>query len=87
MNNRHYEKYFLRLIGGIILITAGIFTIAFILTSHVEKEDWYFWAIGIAVIMNFGLVSLGNAFVHKVKSDLIRKQKSKENHKSLSIES
>lgn len=80
MANRHYENYILRLITGIILITAGIFLIIYANTNHIEKEDWYFWALGIAVIIIFGLLALGNAYVHKVKSDFIRKREKREGH-------
>jgi len=39
--------------------------------------DWIFWALISAVTINAGLLFLGSALIHKVKADLIRRQKQK----------
>lgn len=81
MSNRHHEKFIASITGGIILITGGILLITFIATNQTRKEDWFIWAIGIAILIVVGLLLFGSAYVHKVKSDLIRKQKHKDEHK------
>ena len=59
---------------GFILITAGILLIAYI-SFMKARYDWYFWAAGVVLLVNSGLYFLGVAFTHKIKSDLIRKQR------------
>jgi ABC-type nickel/cobalt efflux system permease component RcnA len=47
-----------------------------------EESDWYFWGILAAVSINSGLFLLLSAFVHKVKSDFIKRQKQREQQKT-----
>jgi len=73
---------------GMGLVSGGILVIIY--TSFLESKDrqgeWYIWAAAAMGLVNGGLYILGNAFVHKVKSDLIRKQKLKEQHKKYEFE-
>lgn len=62
---------------GFIFITAGILLIAYISFLRLKHDNWYFWAAGVVLLVNAGLYLLGQAFTHKIKSDLIRKQRSK----------
>ena len=48
--------------------------------SNRSSDDWLVWGVTSAVIFNFGLALLGNAYIHKVKSDLIRKERAKHEH-------
>lgn len=75
MRSKHYDKFFKYLVQGFIFLTVGIFLIFYSFLSGIQKEDWYLWAAGIAVIINIGLFFLGSAFVHKVKADFLRRQK------------
>ncbi|MCC7401728.1 MAG: hypothetical protein IT214_09605 [Chitinophagaceae bacterium] len=75
MRSKHYDKYITNLLEGIIFVAAGIFLIYYSVIAGVEKQNWYLWAAGIAVVINTGLYLLGSAFVHKVKADLIKRQK------------
>jgi hypothetical protein len=77
MNKKHENKYTINMLVGFTLTTIGIFAIVYIAFTDYPKFDWVFWAIISAVVINGGLLFLGNALVHKVKADLIRKQRQK----------
>ena len=82
----HQEKFITKLIVGIPLITAGIFVILYASFEKGQKTDWYFWGILAAITTNAGIVLVGSAFVHKIKSDLIKKQKKREQQKGVTVE-
>jgi uncharacterized membrane protein HdeD (DUF308 family) len=82
MSNDHQEKYITKLLFGFTFITAGILLILYAAFERTRQEDWYFWGVIASVLVNGGLYFLLTAFVHKVKSDLIRKQKSREQQKT-----
>jgi len=62
---------------GFVLTTGGISTIIYASFTDEHKMDWIFWAAISAVALNAGLLFLGSSFIHKVKADLIRRQKQK----------
>ena len=86
--NRHRQKYILRLLAGLGLVSGGVLVILY--TTRLDKgegrTEWMVWAAGALSLINSGLYLLGSAFVHKVKSDLIRKQKQREQHKKYEFE-
>jgi uncharacterized membrane protein HdeD (DUF308 family) len=86
MSNSHQEKYISKLLFGFAFIIAGIMVILYAAFERTKNEDWYFWGIVVSVLIIIGLVFLLNAFVHKVKSDLIKKQRSKEQHKTFATD-
>jgi hypothetical protein len=63
---------------GLLLNAAGILAICYISFLKSKPEEWYIWAFAAMVLINGGLLCLGSAVIHKVKSDLIRKQKQKD---------
>ena len=75
MSNKHTKKIIPNFLIGIILVTAGIFLIFYVTNSDRPKTDKDLIVAGIALLINAGLFFWGSAFVHKVKSDLIRRQK------------
>lgn len=77
MNKKHEKKYTINMVIGFILTTIGISTIVYIAFADDPKFDWVFWAIVSALVINAGLLFLGSALVHKVKADLIRRQRQK----------
>lgn len=81
-NNRHRQKYILRLLTGLGLVSGGVLVILY--ATRLDKGDgrteWMIWAAAALSLINSGLFILGSAFVHKVKSDLIRKQKQRDQH-------
>lgn len=60
---------FLLIAGGVLLIMYG--------ANKIATEDWLVWGIACAVILVIGLGLLGSALIHKVKSDLIRRERRK----------
>jgi uncharacterized membrane protein HdeD (DUF308 family) len=82
MSNTHQEKYITKLLFGFAFTTAGILLILYAAFERTREEDWYFWGIVASILINAGLYFLLSAFVHKVKSDLIKRQKSREQQKT-----
>ncbi len=85
--NNHREKYFAKLFSGFIAVTAGIFSIVYACFEKTKTTDWYFWAGIASILICTGLYFLTSAVVHKVKSDLIRRQKMKEQHRTFTADS
>ena len=67
---------------GFLMIDAGILLIMYSANNR-ASDEWLIWGIVAAAIITSGLGLLGNAYVHKVKSDLIRKQRSREPHSAV----
>lgn len=86
MSNTHQEKFITKLLIGIAFITAGIFIILFAAFEKTEKQDWYFWGILSALAFNVGVVLVGSAYVHKMKSDLIKRQRLREQQKTFTAD-
>jgi uncharacterized membrane protein HdeD (DUF308 family) len=86
MGKKHEKKYIIYILIGFILLTSGIFSIVYLIFTSSRKFDWFFWAILTGLLINLGLVFLGSGFVHKVKADLIRRQKRKHNPDAMGME-
>ena len=82
MPTNHNGKYLSNLIITFATVTAGVFIIVYSVFNKTKESEWYFWAILAAFLINVGLYSLLNAVVHKVKSDFIRKQRSRDHNRS-----
>jgi hypothetical protein len=74
MANKHYQKWLLQMPFGFLMVGAGIIVIMYSANKR-ASDEWLIWGIISASIITAGLGILGNAFIHKVKSDLIRKQR------------
>jgi uncharacterized membrane protein YfcA len=77
MTNKHEKKFIINMLIGFILTTSGISAIIYSAFTDEHEMDWIFWAAISAVAINAGLLFLGSALIHKVKADLIRRQKQK----------
>lgn len=77
MSNKHEKKFLRNMLIGFVLTTGGISAIIYAAFTDQQKIDWIFWAAISAVTINAGLLFLGSALIHKVKADLIRRQKQK----------
>ena len=71
---------------GFTCITLGILGILYACFERTALDDWYFWGIVASFIINLGIYLLMQAFVHKVKADLIRRQKLKEQQKTFTAD-
>jgi hypothetical protein len=86
MSNSHQEKFVTKLLTGLACIIAGIFIILFAAFERTQEEDWYLWGIIASALICPGLILLMSAFVHKVKSDFIRRQKHREQQKTFTAD-
>lgn len=82
----HQDKFITKLLIGITLILVSVFLLFFTIYERSEKsikeEDWYWWAFAFAALLTTGIVLICNAYVHKTKSDFIRRQQQREQDKS-----
>ncbi len=82
MSSKHTEKFVTKLLLGFACVTSGIMLIFYVNFERKQDEDWYFWGIVASVLINGGLYFLLNAFVHKIKSDFIKRQRLREQQKT-----
>ena len=75
MANNHYEKWILKTPLGFLLVVGGIFYMYYSITQLHAKEKWILYGIISALSVAIGVYILCDAAVHKMKSDLIKKQK------------
>ncbi len=78
MHDKHRAGYINNLLAGILLISSGLFIIFFAVFKGISREDWFLWALAACILVNTGIFFAGSGFVHKVKSDLIRRQRQRE---------
>jgi hypothetical protein len=81
MSNTHRNKYVTNLLLGFAFVSGSVFLLVFPFHETQQKEDWYIWAIVASITLCIGLFFLVSAAVHKVKADLIKKQRLREQHK------
>lgn len=82
MPDSHSEKYLLKLLIGFASIISSVIVIYYsVFESGAEKGDWYFWATVAAFLLCSGIYFTLSAFVHKIKSDLSKRTKQRENQK------
>jgi len=76
MANRHLKRWWLQMPIGFLFVSAGILTIDYSLDRR-PNDEWPVWVVISIVLFNLGIGFLGSAFIHKVKSDLIRKERTR----------
>lgn len=80
----HSDKFLTKLLFGFGAVIAAVFVILFACFERTKKDDWYGWGMVASALLCTGLYLLLSAFVHKVKSDFIRRQKSREQQRGKS---
>lgn len=75
MANNHYEKWFLKTFSGLLFFAGGIIFMYYSLTHFETKDKWSLYGTISAATITLGVFLLSSAAIHKVKSDLIKKQK------------
>lgn len=75
MNNRHVRRFVLNILLGLLFTTVGIFGIVYLGFTKSSQEDWMLWAVVASITINIGLLFIGSGVVHKVKADLMRRQR------------
>jgi hypothetical protein len=72
MPNKHYRRWLIQMPLGFLVVSAGVLLLAYADNKKIA-DQWFLWGAAAAIIINIGLGLLGSAFIHKMKSDLIRK--------------
>lgn len=77
MGNYHLERWIYKSVTGFLLIAGGIFFMYYSLT-HFGRDNWIMYGLICSSAVSIGAYLLGSGAVNKVKSDMIKKQKIKQ---------
>jgi len=77
MSNYHFERWIYKTLLGCILIAGGVFFMYYALT-HFYRDNWILYGSICTTGVCSGAYFLSSGAVHKVKSDMIKKQKIKQ---------
>jgi hypothetical protein len=77
MPNKHYRRWIILMPFGFVVVAAAILIMMYSANRR-GPDEWLMWGVISVAGVVLGLSLLGTAFIHKIKSDLIRKQRSKE---------
>ena len=86
MPDSHKESYYVKLLIGFSAIIASILVVFYSNFELSKDSDWYFWALVAAFLMCGGIYFCLQAFVHKIKSDFSRRQRQREQQKSVTAD-
>jgi hypothetical protein len=86
MSNDHQEKYITKLLFGFTFVIAATLVTFYACFERTKYDDWYFWGLIAAFLLCIGIYLLLKAFVHKMKSDLIKRQKQREQQKTFTAD-
>ena len=76
MSNSHFEKWLFKTILGFLLIAGGILFMYYSLTHN--RGNWLMYGLICALGIAVGAYLLSGGAVNKVKSDMIKKQKQRQ---------
>ena len=79
----HSDKYLTKLLIGFGFIIACMMCIVYACFERTKKDDWYFWGIVASVLLCSGVYLLMEAFVHKIKSELSKRQKVRQQQRTV----
>jgi hypothetical protein len=77
MSNYHNERWLIKSVSGFLLTAGGIFFMYYCLT-HFGRIRWETYGLISGFGVAIGVFLISSAAVHKVKADLIKKQKLKQ---------
>ena len=77
MSNYHFERWLYKTVLGFLLVAGGIFFMYYTL-SHFIRANWILHSIICSVGISIGVSLLSSGAINKVKSDMIKKQKVKQ---------
>jgi len=77
MGNHHFERWISKTVIGFLLVAGGIFFMYYSL-SHFMRKEWIRYGLICSIGIGIGVYLLSSGAVNKVKSDLIKKQKVKQ---------
>lgn len=77
MGNYHFERWLYKTVLGFLLVAGGIFFMYYSL-SHFFRDEWIMYGSICGAAVALGVYLLTSGAVNKVKSDMIKKQKLKQ---------
>jgi hypothetical protein len=77
MGNYHLERWIYKTVIGFLLVAGGIFFMYYSL-SHLLRDDWILYGLICSAGIAIGVYLLCSGAVNKVKGDMIKKQKLKQ---------
>lgn len=77
MSSSHYDKWFFKTPAGFLLVAGGIFFMYYSIL-HLSKDKWIEFGLISAFAVAIGVLLLCSAAIHKMKADLMKKQKLKQ---------
>jgi len=77
MSNYHFERWLYKTVLGFILVAGGIFFMYYSL-SHFIRANWVLHSVICSLGISIGVYLLSSGAINKVKSDMIKKQKVKQ---------
>ena len=77
MGNHHLGRWIFKTVTGFFLVVGGIFFMYYSL-SHFMRKDWILYGLICSAGIGIGVYLLSSGAVNKVKSDMIKKQKIKQ---------
>ena len=77
MGNYHFERWLYKTVLGFLLVAGGIFFMYYSL-SHFIRTNWILHSLICSVGIGIGVYLLSSGAINKVKSDMIKKQKVKQ---------
>ena len=85
----HKERYFTKMLISFASIIGCVLIIFYCIFEKAAKgkdEDWYFYAIVSAFLLCSGIYFGLQAYVHKIKSELSRRQKQRQQQKNFTAD-
>ena len=77
MSNYHFERWLYKTILGFLLVSGGVFFMYYAFT-HFYRDSWILYGAICSAAIGIGAFLLSNGAINKVKSDMIKKQKMKQ---------
>ena len=77
MSNHHFERWIYKTVLGFLLVAGGIFFMYYSL-SHFIRANWILHSLICSLGISIGVYLLSSGAINKVKSDMIKKQKVKQ---------
>jgi hypothetical protein len=77
MSNYHFERWLYKTVLGFLLVAGGIFFMYYSL-SHFIRANWILHSLICSLGISIGVYLLSSGAINKVKSDMIKKQKVKQ---------
>jgi len=77
MSNYHFERWIYKTVFGFLLVAGGVFFMYYSL-SHFIRANWMLHSLICSLGISIGVYLLSSGAINKVKSDMIKKQKVKQ---------